>query len=252
MRITIGVNFARAALLCASVALASTAARADRRTLIRAYEFQTQPQGNLEFEMWNDVETPKTAFADSLITHRLELEYGITDRWDVALYHVLTHGGPAGEDRSFKFDSWRAETRYRLAERGVWPVDVMVYLELERPGDFSEPFELEQKLILEKSLGRFALILNLVGEQKLSSSQTGHVWEVDLGARYEVTPHLRVAGEVWGIQEIAPGGTREVALYAGPSISVEVKKFWIQLGAGIGLNDAAQQLQFRSVFGFNL
>src|SRR5262249_23600143 len=119
-------------------------------------------------------------------------------------------------------------------------------------GDFAEPFELEQKIILEKSFGRFAVIANLVGEQKLSSDKTGHVWEVDLGARYEVTPHFRFAGEIWGIQEIAPGGTRDIALYAGPSISVEVKKFWIQVGAGIGLNDAAQQMQIRSVFGFNL
>ena len=38
-------------------------ALADRRSFIRSYEFQTQPQGNLEFEMWNEVESPRGAIA---------------------------------------------------------------------------------------------------------------------------------------------------------------------------------------------
>src|SRR5437870_5141137 len=38
--------------------LASAAARADRRSFIRAYEYATQPQGNLELELWNDVNAP--------------------------------------------------------------------------------------------------------------------------------------------------------------------------------------------------
>src|SRR5690349_978884 len=142
MRITISLGFA----LCASAP-----AWADRRTLIRAYEFETQPQGNLEFELWNDVAAPRSSFQDSTITNWLELEYGLTDRWDVALYHVFASGGPQPAE-PFHFDSWRLETRYRLAERGDWPVDVMIYGEIERPADFSEPFESEEKLILSKNL----------------------------------------------------------------------------------------------------
>src|SRR5436190_19025876 len=104
-------------------------ARADRRTMIRAYEFQTQPKGNLELELWNDVEAPRSAFTDSTIVTRVELEYGLTDRWDAALYHVFAQGGPAAEPQlqAFHFDSWRLESRYRLAEKGEWPVDVMIY-----------------------------------------------------------------------------------------------------------------------------
>ena len=41
MRITIGLNVL---LACAFL---TPAARADRRTMIRAYEYMTQPQGNL-------------------------------------------------------------------------------------------------------------------------------------------------------------------------------------------------------------
>src|SRR3982751_4348133 len=100
MRITIYLN----ALLL--VALLAPAARADRRTMIRAYEYMTQPQGNLELEIWNDVEAPKGGGFDQAATvHRIELEYGLTDRWDLSLYHVFTQEPAA----AFRFDSWRLE-----------------------------------------------------------------------------------------------------------------------------------------------
>ena len=251
MRIIIGVNLVLAALL-------SLPARADRRSFIRSYEFQTQPQGNLEFELWNEVEAPKGAgvgIADAVITHRIELEYGITDRWDSALYHVFQQGGlqsaDAGE-RAFHFDSWRLETRYRLAEKGEWPVDVMLYLEGERPSAFADPWELEEKVILERDFGRLALVVNFVAEQKLARGERGgHVWEVDAGVRYEVHPKLRLAAEIWGIQKVTPADS-QTALYAGPSVSVAVSRLWVQLGVGVGLNDAASGFQLRSVLGFNL
>ena len=248
------MKFRPALLSALAGALLTLPAAADRRTMIRAYEFETQPEGNLELEIWNDVNAPKNAFEDALIIQRIELEYGITDRWDVALYHVFQQGGPAGaEDRGFHLDSWRLESRYRLAERGEWPVDVMVYLEMERPAALGEPWELEEKIILERDFGRLAVIANFVAEQKLAGGdRAGHNWEIDFGLRYDLGHLVRVGAEIWGVQQIALDGTRDIALYAGPSMSIAVKKFWLQLGAGAGLNDAAGQVQIRSVIGFNL
>jgi hypothetical protein len=243
MRITIALNIALAALL------APAAARADRRTLIRAYEYATQPQGNLELELWNDVAAPAAGFDVAAITTRLELEYGLTDHWDVALYHVFEQA--PGEP--FHFDSWRLETRYRFAEKNQWPVDVMLYLEVERPSAFAEPFEVEEKLILEKSFGNFALVGNLVAEQKLLHAGDKHEWEVDLGARYEISPALRLGAEFWTIHETVRGAT-EHSYFAGPTISVATGKFWLQVGAGFGLEiDGSEGGTFvRSVLGLNL
>lgn len=240
MRITIAISGALCLLLLAP------AARADRRTLIRAYEYATQPKGNLEFELWNDIDAPATGFSDAAITHRLELEYGLTDHWDMALYHVFK--SEPGEP--FHFDSWRLETRYRFAEKGEWPVDVMLYLEAERPANFEEPWEIEEKLILEKSFGNFALVGNLVGEQTLFAGQ-GYEWEVDLGARYEVTPALRLGLEGWTIHE-TKGGETESQWFVGPAFSVASGKIWFQLGAGFGVGDDAATASVRSVLGFNL
>jgi hypothetical protein len=241
MRIIICFN----ALLAVLVALAVCA---DRRTMIRAYEYMTQPQGNLELEIWNDIDAPKEGGFDQATTvHRVELEYGVTDHWDLALYHVFAQepGLP------LKFDSWRLETRYRLFEKNVLPVDVELYLEGERPADFTAPWEVEEKLILEKDFGRFALVANLVAEQKLLHLYDGHAWEVDFGARYEVVPQLRLGAEFWTIQETVAGMT-EGSYYAGPSISFATSKLWLQVGAGFGLGDTSGATFVRSVIGLNL
>src|SRR5438067_10863124 len=117
MRITIGLNVL---LACAFLA---PAARADRRTMIRAYEYMTQPQGNLELELWNDVSAPVAGGFDQASTlQRIEREYGLTDHWDLALYHVF------GQDPGapLRFDACRLATRYRLFEKNVLPADVML------------------------------------------------------------------------------------------------------------------------------
>lgn len=226
------------------VVLAAAAARADRRDFIRAYQYATQPQGNLEVEVWNDVDSPKgPGFDQAVVTNRIELEYGLTDHWDMALYHVFEQAPGA----PFHFDSWRLETRYRLAERGEWPVDVMLYLEGERPSDFTEPWELEEKLILARDFGALQLVLNLVGEQTLFAGK-GHRWEIDAGARYEISPALHLGGEVWTIHTANEG----VSDYVGPSISWASSRIWIQLGAGFGVADSAGATFVRSVLGFNL
>jgi hypothetical protein len=234
---------------------AAPSARADRRSFIRAYEYATQPEGNLEFELWNEIEAPRGGpFADALVTHRFELEYGLTDRWDVSLYQVFEHGGggtPA--DRAFRFDSWRIESRLRLAEKGEWPVDVMLYGELERPADFTAPWEIEEKLILGRDFGAFGVVANLVFGQALATGDKAqHLFEVDLGARYELSPAVRAGGEFWAIRASPPGQPAANSYFLGPSVSLASQRVWIQLGAGIGLGSTAESLFARSVLGFNL
>lgn len=248
MRITIDLITRLARGIAFALLLSAPAARADRRSMIRAYEYATQPEGNLEFELWNDVRAPKAGgFDKAAVEHRIELEYGITDHWDLALYHVFVQG--SGE--AFHFDAWRAETRYRLAEKGEWPVDLLLYFELERPADFTAPYETEEKLILEHDFGRLGLVANLVAEQSFLHAGDHHQWEVDAGARFEVAPALRVALEGWTIQGV---GARPRGWFVGPSVSVATSKIWIQIGAGVGLGigDTDSSAEIRSVLGFNL
>ena len=238
-------------MITALAALAASPARADLRTFSRTYDYATQPQGNLEAELWNDVLPPYTsggATVGQRIVQRVELEYGVTDHLDVSLYHVFVWAPEASG-----FDGWRLEGRYRLSDKGVWPVDVELYLEGERPADLAEPFELEEKLILGKDFGRLGFALNLVAEEKLAGGvRAGQRGELDAGARYEVLPWLRVGFEASYLvhsEQYDPGA----ALYVGPGVSVAAGRLWLQLGVVTKvLGDAPGAVQLRSVLGFNL
>jgi len=128
---------------------------------------------------------------------------------------------------------------------------VMLYLEGERPADLKDPFELEEKIIVARDVGRFGLVLNLVGEQKILRGDLGRTWEGDLGLRYEIVPQLRVAAEVWTIQAVTSQQTVH-SYFAGPSLSVATERVWLQFGVGVGLGSTPETFQFRSVLGFNL
>jgi len=190
--------------ICLTVALAGAllapAARADRRTMIRAYEYMTQPQGNLELELWNDVSAPVAGGFDQASTlQRIELEYGLTDHWDLALYHGLRPGpGCLPPVRLLAPGDPVTASSRRTSCR--W--NVMLYFELERPANFTEPWVIEEKLILEKDFGRFALVANLAGKQKPFHGKPGlPMGDRRPAPRYEVVPQLRLGAEFWTIQE---------------------------------------------------
>src|SRR5690348_12308956 len=149
-------NFQRVALVAATVALPALA-HADRRDFAHVYEYQTMPEHGFDLEFWNT--TTLDAY-DSLAAMELkvETEYGITDHWDIALYQILAQD--AGD--ALHYAATSLETRYRFVERGQWPVDVLVYLELTKAID-SKEFEVEGKLVLARDLGPVTIAGNAAG-----------------------------------------------------------------------------------------
>src|SRR5204862_4723721 len=121
---------ARSSLALASLALAMLVAlphtaRADRRAYAQTYEAVTAPQGQLDVEAWHTyanggevTDGPPTGGNRTMI----ELEYGITSRWDVALYNLLDTGTDDPGYAGFK-----VETRFRLARPATLFVDPVLY-----------------------------------------------------------------------------------------------------------------------------
>ena len=215
-------------LLAAAVALAAAPARADFKTFAHVYPYFTQPEGGKEVEIWNGVETGdlSRAGASTLLDELAEVEYGITDHWDTSLYWRFQQapGGP------FQLDSWQLESRYRFGEKGLYPVDVELYGELERPVDLGLPFELEGKLILEKDAGHFILQGNFIGEQALATGAgLGHRLAFNGGAGYEIRPWIHLGVEILANDAVADpleGGGYDRTLMVGPSLSLASSRFW--------------------------
>jgi hypothetical protein len=228
-------------------------ASADRKSFTNTYEYATLPEGQTEVELWHtqsrDTWNSSTA---QRFEEKLEIEHGITDHWDMAMYTVFTQvAGNAMSTAPFGLDSVRVETRYRFADRGEWPVDTVAYLELGK--DFGASiYEIEGKAILARDFDRVTAALNLIAEVGLGHDVPSPNLELGWagGVTYEITPKIRFGAESWGAR------SREdsiVRAYAGPAIGLAPSsKLWVAVGVGFGLNNDADAFSGRVVMGLSL
>jgi hypothetical protein len=217
-------------------------ADADRRAYVWTYEYMTMPQGTSEVEYYLTLKAPDWDEFDDENTweHQLELEYGLTDHWDVAVYQRWQHTNTAADDK-FEYTGTKLRTRYRFAEKGVYPVDVLAYLEYKRP-DGSKPDDaIEAKLVLAKDFGRFNVAYNQIVEQGLRhGGKAEH--EFASGLSYEFDPSLKAGLE-------ATGNYSEDTFYVGPTVSLAAKQVWLAAGVLGGLNDRSDDVRARLILG---
>jgi hypothetical protein len=241
-------KFRRSWVLCLALLLPSLA-WADRRDFAHVYEYQTMPAHGFDLEFWN---TTTLEQFDSLAAMELkiETEYGITDHWDIALYQILEQD--AGD--ALHYAATSLETRYRFAERGQWPIDVLVYLELNKALD-SKDFEIEGKVILAKDLGPVTIAANAVSELVLGNGKpyVNPAWA--LGVTWEIKPIIHVGAEFFGeftngVE--SPDGKMKIPAAVGPSISLAPSDQWfIAVNAGFGVTDPAPRFQVQADLGIH-
>ncbi|HRE26665.1 MAG TPA: hypothetical protein PK954_08540 [Anaerolineales bacterium] len=124
------------------------------------------PQGQTELEIYSTQSVSRfTDGAPRTFELQLELEHGITDRFDLGLYHVFTQ--VSAEDamaaQPLRFSALKLRGRYRFAERGELPVDSLAYLEVAK--DFGEGvYDLEGKAILARDFAQLVVAANLIAE----------------------------------------------------------------------------------------
>jgi hypothetical protein len=220
----------------------SSVGLADRRSYVWTYEYQTMPKGAMEIEYylthkvsdWNKYDDKNTW------DHQVEFEYGLTDHWDVAMYQTWRQTNTEDED-SFDYTGTKLRTRYRIGEKGQLPLDVVLYAEYIFGDGPKEYDKFEGKLILAKDLGKWNIAYNQIYEKKTKNgNDTEHGYAT--GLSYEFSP-------VWKMGIESAGNYTEDKYYLGPTASWASEKFWVNLGALRGLNDASNDLQFRLIVG---
>jgi hypothetical protein len=236
--------------LLAVLALAPALARADRRYYGETYSAATAPPGGVDVELWTTLHrAPRTGDGRQFWRHQLELETGITPRWDVALYNIWDRV----QGDSLRYQATKIETRYRLSDYGQWFVDPVLYFEARKEWIEDKPLALEGKLILSKDLGPLNLSVNGLYEIEFIPDGGGQEHELGyaVGASYELTPWARVGGEAFGFwKRSAADGTWGSEHYAGPAVSLAVSRTWLVLAAGFGLSDESRRAQLRAVLAF--
>ncbi len=225
-------------------------AEAHLRDYIFNQQYYTAKPGELEVELYNDADFVDTDNSDTFKSvHQIELEYGLTNHWQITAYEVLKWEWDASE---FKHDEWKLETKYRFAEAGQWPVDTALYLEYAGVNGHHEQHsdELEGKLILSRDFGPWNLIGNLITEKALNKSKA---WEFayTVGTSYAILPTARLGlelketlgdGDEFGLRRT----DHKLQLVPGLYMSL-TKHLRLLVGAAFGLTKASDDLQLRSI-----
>lgn len=265
-----------------TLALLGRPALATPRTLPFTYPNETLPKGDLEVELYTDVnplrvpvdasgEVPGNMWG---FGYRLqtEIEYGITDRVELGFYQVFEAAPVPGGDNALVFDGLKWRVRTRLAEPGQLPVDIGFYFELETMRD---ELAAEFKLNLQRRFGRLRLLTNLWVEEAwvrpLDSKAHGREAEFIVnptgGASFEVTPTFHPGLEYWARGQLSAKGdtpqdrqNSRVHHFLGPTVNLDFGRLWWSAGLYFHLNslsvpnpdDAYGPVWFRSVIGLNL
>ena len=214
---------------------------ADKRSFVWTYEYATMLKDRLEVEAYSTTEIPDTGdMSISTWKWQIELEYGITDKFDVAIYEMFKQ--KTGVSASFEYEGFKVRTRYKLFEKNQLPVDILLYGEMERGVDLSKPAVIEGKVILARTEGSWYFAYNQIFEQELeSASSTMHSYSS--GAAYELDTWLKVGFEL-------KGNYSSGKQYFGPVISITVPfKFFLNTGLVKGVHAGSTEIQSRTIFG---
>jgi len=237
--------------MAAAWLLAAAPAEAHLRNYIFSQDYYTTKKDEFEIELHNDYNFSDFDNEDTRDSkHQIELEYGVTDHLQLAVYEV--YGWDTARADEWQRDMWKAEVKYRLAEAGQWPIDVALYTEYKAPNGPRERRSdaWENKLILAKHIGPVHLVGNLVAEKDINT-HSDWTFQYTVGVSHAFTP--RVTGFLEYKESL--GGQDDIEWFAGnhaqqllPGLAVSVTPHVrVIAGPAFGLTSVTDDLQLKSI-----
>lgn len=248
-------------------------AKAQDRIFTYTYQSNVLAPGEKEIEVWNTFGTGRQSFYRGY-ENKIEFETGIAKNLQTAFYfkvnssagYNMSNDSALSSSTSIAFSN---EWKYKLSDPVANAIGSALYTELELS---KNGVESENKIILDKKLGRNTFALNLVGvyetvkitEDKILKNEKEYRAEFDLGYAYYLGKGFNLGIEARNLNKNEDGEWKYSALYAGPVISYSRDKFWInltvmpQITAFKGATyknlvlDDQQKLNTRLVFSFAL
>ena len=236
------------AALSAAVTGATAPVQADESPFASIYTTEALPQGETEVEQWATWATSKPDERFDEIVGRTAVEYGLTSRFQLALYanyartKILPYrpGAPDGPADTTRFKGFSAEAIYQLLDPYTDAFGFALYLE---PAFGQRERALEGKLLFQKNFldDRLILAANVnveyVWDHDLGSGNWAHETglELYLGASYRFAP-----GWFGGVELLNENGysghlgfdaahAETNDFYFGPALHYERKKWWATL-----------------------
>ncbi len=220
------------------------------------YEANTSAAGSLELENWITWQRATGPGRFDQVDFRHELEYGVTDTFQVSVYLADWFYENGREHSGFTYSDTALELIYNLTNPVVDPVGLSVYSEL-KGGD--RLIELESKLIAQKNLGPFIFAYNATFESVWEGSDLGEregEFSQALGASYEISPRVSVGVELLH-EFVFPEWHDEEKIrnfFVGPNVSYRRQNWFVTVTALAQATDTENEpdFQLRTIFGIAL
>ncbi len=225
----------------------ATCAHANERLFTFTYEATTMPKGEWEYEQWVTWKTAKEKDRDfDRFEFRHELEHGITDRFQLALYLSDWRYEESPKTRGGDWRDFAVEGIYNLTHPVTDPVGLALYGEIQL-GD--EKLELEGKLIAQKSIGRVVIAYNATLEAEWEEHhfvEDNGTIEQTLGISYQFSPRFTVGAELLNELNMPDwAGIRgKGILYLGPNASYRARTWWATLTPMFQVSDVEDEPDF--------
>jgi hypothetical protein len=246
----------RALALILSLLVAIPAFAGSRR-FTYVYEVTTSPPGDVEIENWV---TWKTRRPDdhgfNQIDFRHELEFGITENFQAAVYLAdwNYHRGISAGEPGFTLSGSALELIYNFTNPVADPIGLAAYQEFHAG---YRRFESESKLLAQKNFGKFVVAYNATLEVEWEGEELEEregEFQQSLGLSYEISPRLLFGAEF--VHEVASpdwSAAEPGKFFAGPNISIRHRTCWATLTALAQITRAGHEpdFQVRTIFGFS-
>jgi hypothetical protein len=226
------------------------------RRFTYVYETTASPPGGFDLETWVTWRTHTREDPEfDQLDFRHELEFGVTERLQAALYLADWNyaDGSSVDDTGFSYSDSALELIYNLSNPVIDPVGLSIYQEY-KIGD--ELFEWESKLIAQKNFGPLILAYNAtleaVWEGEDLEEREGELVQA-LGASYEISPRFSVGVEL--LHEIVfpdwRGEEGATNFFIGPNISLRTGAAFVTVTALAQATRTADEpdFQMRTIFG---
>lgn len=120
--------------------------------------------------------------------------YGVNSWWFTEIYSKWKH-----EQNNTFHDALEWENRFQLTETGKYPVDLGFVLEIERPQNRSEGYEVKYGPLLQSEWGKLQFNANLLFERSYRADAGGQLnFSYQLQAKYRWRPEFEFGLQAFG------------------------------------------------------
>ncbi len=151
----------------------------------------TYGEREIDFKMGSSdkKDTPNEAAAS------LGLGYGVTQWWFTEIY--VKYKRELNENT--KFDAIEWENKFQLTEPGKYPVDVGFLIEIERPIDHDEGWEVKWGPLFQTEFGKVQLNANLLFQRNYGAASANDLlFKYQWQAKYRWKPELEFGVQAFG------------------------------------------------------